>query len=107
MIRGLLTGSGISAEDLPRVFDRFWRAEKSRSRHTSGSGLGLAIVRKLAEAHGGTAEAVSTLGRGSVYTLRLPHGLPDLLDAPVAGQGAAGAPGSTPRACRRGDAVEV
>ena len=47
------TGTGISAEDLPRVFDRFWRAEKSRSRHTGGSGLGLAIVRKLAEAHGG------------------------------------------------------
>jgi two-component system sensor histidine kinase BaeS len=65
------TGSGISAEDLPRVFDRFWRAEKSRNRDAGGSGLGLAIVRDLAEAHGGTVTAVSTLGRGSTFTLRL------------------------------------
>ncbi|MGW2178287.1 sensor histidine kinase [Streptomyces sp. NPDC001732] len=68
------TGSGISAEHLPHVFDRFWRAEKSRSRRTGGSGLGLAIVRKLAEAHGGSASAVSAEGEGSVFTLRLPTG---------------------------------
>lgn len=68
------TGTGISAEDLPYVFDRFWRAEKSRTRRTGGSGLGLAIVRKLAEAHGGGASAVSTQGEGSVFTLRLPAG---------------------------------
>ncbi|MGW0640783.1 sensor histidine kinase [Streptomyces badius] len=66
------TGSGIPADDLPHVFDRFWRAEKSRSRRTGGSGLGLAIVRKLVEAHGGTAEATSTEGEGSTFTLRLP-----------------------------------
>ena len=66
------TGTGIAAEDLPHVFDRFWRAEKSRSRQTGGSGLGLAIVRKLVEAHGGTASATSVIGRGSVFTLRLP-----------------------------------
>ncbi|WNI21234.1 HAMP domain-containing sensor histidine kinase [Streptomyces sp. ITFR-16] len=66
------TGSGIPPEDLGHVFDRFWRAEKSRSRRTGGSGLGLAIVRKLAEAHGGTATAVSAPGQGSVFTLRLP-----------------------------------
>ncbi|MYR95720.1 MULTISPECIES: sensor histidine kinase [unclassified Streptomyces] len=66
------TGTGIPAGDLPYVFDRFWRAEKSRSRRTGGSGLGLAIVRKLAEAHGGTASATSTEGEGSVFTLRLP-----------------------------------
>ncbi len=48
------TGAGIAPEDLPHVFDRFWRAEKSRSRQTGGSGLGLLIVRKLVEAHGGT-----------------------------------------------------
>ncbi len=66
------TGTGIDAEDLPRVFDRFWRAEKSRSRQTGGSGLGLSIVRKLAEAHGGTVSATSTAGQGSVFTLRLP-----------------------------------
>jgi len=68
------TGSGISAEDLPHIFDRFWRAEKSRSRQTGGSGLGLAIVRKLAEAHGGTVTAVSTPGQGTTFTLRLPAG---------------------------------
>ncbi|WP_405940535.1 ATP-binding protein [Streptomyces sp. NBC_00726] len=72
------TGSGIPADDLARVFDRFWRGEKSRSRRTGGSGLGLAIVRKLAEAHGGTATAVSTPGEGSVFTLRLPAGAPPL-----------------------------
>ncbi|MFI6725792.1 sensor histidine kinase [Streptomyces atratus] len=66
------TGGGISAEDLPHVFDRFWRAEKSRSRRTGGSGLGLAIVRKLVEAHGGSVSAVSVEGQGSVFTLRLP-----------------------------------
>ncbi|MER5614477.1 HAMP domain-containing sensor histidine kinase [Streptomyces sp. NPDC002215] len=66
------TGSGISAEHLPHVFDRFWRAEKSRSRRTGGSGLGLAIVRKLVEAHGGSVSAASVEGQGSVFTLRLP-----------------------------------
>ncbi|MEU4264334.1 HAMP domain-containing sensor histidine kinase [Streptomyces sp. NPDC025273] len=71
------TGSGIPAADLPYVFDRFWRAEKSRNRRTGGSGLGLAIVRKLTEAHGGTAGVVSTVGGGSVFTLRLPPAGPD------------------------------
>ncbi|MET8744210.1 HAMP domain-containing sensor histidine kinase [Streptomyces sp. NPDC004728] len=66
------TGNGISAEHLPHVFDRFWRAEKSRSRRTGGSGLGLAIVRKLVEAHGGSVSAASVEGQGSVFTLRLP-----------------------------------
>ncbi|WP_116244620.1 cell wall metabolism sensor histidine kinase WalK [Nocardiopsis sp. FIRDI 009] len=66
------TGVGIAAEDLPQVFDRFWRAEKSRSRQTGGSGLGLAIVRNLTELHGGRAEVESTLGEGTVFTLRLP-----------------------------------
>ncbi|WP_329265796.1 HAMP domain-containing histidine kinase [Streptomyces sp. NBC_01478] len=66
------TGTGIPAEDLPRVFDRFWRAEKSRSRRTGGSGLGLAIVRRLTEAHGGTVTVTSTVGAGTVFTVRLP-----------------------------------
>jgi two-component system sensor histidine kinase BaeS len=66
------TGGGIDAEDLPYVFDRFWRAEKSRSRRTGGSGLGLPIVRHLVAAHGGTAEAASEPGAGSVFILRLP-----------------------------------
>ncbi|MFF1484184.1 sensor histidine kinase [Streptomyces sp. NPDC058319] len=68
------TGAGIGAEDLPKVFDRFWRADRSRSRQSGGSGLGLSIVRKLAEAHGGTAHASSVPGAGSVFSLRLPAG---------------------------------
>ncbi|MEU5314028.1 HAMP domain-containing sensor histidine kinase [Streptomyces sp. NPDC021562] len=66
------TGPGIAAQDLPHVFERFWRAEKSRSRRTGGSGLGLPIVRHLVAAHGGTAEAQSEPGRGARFTLRLP-----------------------------------
>jgi two-component system sensor histidine kinase BaeS len=66
------TGTGIAPEDLPHVFDRFWRAEKSRSRRTGGSGLGLPIVRHLVAAHGGTVEVASEPGVGSVFTLRLP-----------------------------------
>ncbi|MFD9443619.1 sensor histidine kinase [Streptomyces sp. NPDC060006] len=66
------TGSGIAAEDLPSVFDRFWRAEKSRSRRTGGSGLGLSIVRQLVTAHGGTVTVTSEVGAGSVFTLCIP-----------------------------------
>ncbi|HEY0261234.1 MAG TPA: HAMP domain-containing sensor histidine kinase [Lacisediminihabitans sp.] len=66
------TGIGIAPDDLPHVFDRFWRAEKSRNRRTGGSGLGLSIVRRLAEAHGGTVTASSTVGGGSVFAIRLP-----------------------------------
>nr|WP_190125787.1 HAMP domain-containing sensor histidine kinase [Streptomyces inusitatus] len=66
------TGQGIAAADLPHVFDRFWRAEKSRNRRTGGSGLGLAIVRKLMEAHGGSVGVTSREGEGTVFTLRLP-----------------------------------
>ncbi|GGX15684.1 two-component sensor histidine kinase [Streptomyces malachitofuscus] len=68
------TGTGIAPDELPHVFDRFWRSEKSRSRRTGGSGLGLPIVRHLLTAHGGTAEASSEPGTGSVFTLRLPAG---------------------------------
>ncbi len=64
-------GSGIEPEELPRVFDRFWRAEQSRSRRTGGSGLGLVIVRRLVEAHGGSVTATSTPGEGSAFSLRL------------------------------------
>nr|WP_202502287.1 HAMP domain-containing sensor histidine kinase [Streptomyces sp. SID5785] len=74
------TGSGIPAADLPYVFDRFWRADKSRNRRTGGSGLGLSIVRRLAQAHGGSATATSTEGEGSVFTLRLPLAGPDRPD---------------------------
>ncbi|MEV5955701.1 HAMP domain-containing sensor histidine kinase [Streptomyces sp. NPDC051987] len=66
------TGQGIAAADLPHVFERFWRAEKSRSRRTGGSGLGLPIVRHLLAAHDGSAEARSEPGKGAEFTLRLP-----------------------------------
>jgi two-component system sensor histidine kinase BaeS len=65
-------GDGISEDDLPHVFTRFWRADRSRSRHTGGSGLGLAIVRDLVGAHGGTVTATSRAGHGSTFTIRLP-----------------------------------
>jgi signal transduction histidine kinase len=66
------TGLGIAPENLSRIFDRFWRADDSRSRTTGGSGLGLAIARKLAEAHGGTIDVQSRLGEGTVFIVRLP-----------------------------------
>ncbi len=66
-------GAGIEPEHLPRVFDRFYRADRSRSRHSGGAGLGLAIVRAIVEAHGGTAWAQSSgVGQGSVFGIRLP-----------------------------------
>lgn len=66
------TGPGISPADLPHVFDRFYRADKSRSRGTGGSGLGLAIVRSLVELHGGKVVAESAPGQGSRFTVQLP-----------------------------------
>jgi two-component system sensor histidine kinase BaeS len=66
------TGSGIAPEHLPHVFDRFWRADRSRSRTTGGRGLGLAIVRHLVEAHDGTVTVDSTPGAGTTFTVRLP-----------------------------------
>lgn len=66
-------GAGIEPEHLPRVFDRFYRTDRSRSRHSGGAGLGLAIVRAIVEAHGGTVWAESDgVGRGSVFGLGLP-----------------------------------
>jgi two-component system, OmpR family, sensor histidine kinase BaeS len=73
VIQVMDTGPGIAAEDLPKIFDRFWRAEKSRSRRTGGSGLGLPISRQLIEAHGGTISAASVLGEGTVFTIVLPR----------------------------------
>ncbi len=65
-------GPGISPEALPRVFERFYRADKSRSREEGGTGLGLAIARQLAEAHGGSLTAENHPMGGAVFTLRLP-----------------------------------
>ena len=68
------TGPGIAPGDLQRVFDRFYRADPSRSRSTGGTGLGLTIARRLVEAHGGTIEAESAAGQGSRFIIRLPAG---------------------------------
>jgi len=68
------TGPGISAQDLPHVFDRFYRADKSRSREGGGSGLGLAIARSIVEAHGGRIWAESKPGQGTTIAFTLPVG---------------------------------
>jgi len=65
-------GPGIGAEHLPRLFERFYRVDKARSRQLGGTGLGLAIVKHIAQAHGGRAEVSSEVGRGSTFTIFLP-----------------------------------
>jgi len=72
IIRVTDTGPGIAPEDLTRVFDRFWRADTSRSRATGGSGLGLPIARQLARAHGGDITVASRPGVGSTFTIDVP-----------------------------------
>lgn len=66
-------GIGISKEDLERVFERFFRVDRARSRETGGSGLGLAIVKHIATDHGGEVTAWSMTGQGSTFTLRIPE----------------------------------
>jgi two-component system phosphate regulon sensor histidine kinase PhoR len=66
------TGSGIPPEHLPRIFERFYRADSGRSRDAGGTGLGLAIVRHLVEAHGGTVRADSTVGVGTTVSILFP-----------------------------------
>ncbi len=68
------TGPGIPPEDLPHIFDRFYRGDKSRSRRTGGMGLGLAIAKHLVEAHGGRIWAESTPGQGATFHVVLPAG---------------------------------
>jgi len=66
------TGEGISPKDLPYIFERFYRADKSRSRATGGAGLGLTIAKKIIEAHGGQIWAESEAGKGAIFTFTLP-----------------------------------
>lgn len=66
------TGEGIPADELPLIFERFYRVDKSRSRRTGGHGLGLTIAKRLVEAHGGKIEASSEVGKGSSFTFTVP-----------------------------------
>ncbi|MEO1592048.1 MAG: ATP-binding protein, partial [Cyanobacteria bacterium J06632_22] len=66
------TGMGIAPEDLPRVFERFWRADPSRNRNSGGTGIGLAICKRLVELQGGHIQVDSALGQGSTFSFSLP-----------------------------------
>ncbi len=70
------TGSGIAPEHLPRIFERFYRVDPGRSRDEGGTGLGLSIVKHLAESHGGTVRAVSTVGAGTTIVVHFPEASP-------------------------------
>ncbi|UVI33314.1 sensor histidine kinase [Paenibacillus spongiae] len=66
------SGIGIPADDLPRIFERFFKADRSRNRAKGGSGLGLSIAKRIVERHNGRIEAESTAGAGTVMTVVLP-----------------------------------
>jgi two-component system phosphate regulon sensor histidine kinase PhoR len=66
------TGPGIAPEHLPRLTERFYRVDRSRSRETGGTGLGLAIVKHVAQRHGGELHVASVVGQGSTFTISLP-----------------------------------
>ena len=67
-------GQGIAREHLPRLFERFYRVDKARSRDMGGTGLGLAIVKHVAQIHGGRVSVDSVVGRGSTFRIHLPRG---------------------------------
>jgi signal transduction histidine kinase len=86
------TGIGISFEDQPKVFERFWRSDRSRSRATGGAGIGLAVVRELVEAHDGTVELNSTPGRGTLFRVTLPALRRERVPTPIRSRALASAP---------------
>ncbi len=65
------TGVGIAEEHLPRIFERFYRVDKNRSREVGGTGLGLAIIKHIVEAHGSKVTVQSTVGKGSTFSFTL------------------------------------
>jgi signal transduction histidine kinase len=69
------TGIGIASEDIHHVFDRFWRADKARSREQGGAGLGLSIAKWIVDMHGGSISVESEPGKGSVFAIRMPLAL--------------------------------
>jgi len=71
LIQVIDRGEGIPAEELGRIFERFYRVDPSRSRHTGGAGLGLSIVKQLVAAHGGRVWAESVVGEGSIFSFTL------------------------------------
>jgi len=77
------TGAGIPAEAIPHVFERFFRAEPSRSKHVEGVGLGLALAKWIVEQHHGQIEVESRPDQGSCFTVRLPKAVPDVASAAV------------------------
>ena len=89
VIRVMDNGRGIAANHLPRLFERFYRVDKARSRELGGTGLGLAIVKHIMTAHQGFVQVESTVGRGSTFTLRFPLSLPNATETP-AGESARG-----------------
>ena len=102
VIRVADTGEGIGAEQLPHIFERFYRGDTARDRDHGGSGIGLTIAKALAEAHGGTLTADSPgPGGGAVFTLTLPRPIPDNMDpakthVPPAAAGAGSSPPDSP-----------
>ncbi len=79
------TGIGIAQEDIPHIFDRFFRVDRARSREMGGTGLGLAICQWIIDAHHGWIDVQSALGKGSTFTVHLPCLAPETPDAPASG----------------------